>query len=525
MSLIKVYREWFQERENPYRFWIPISKKAQDEQFNSIVPYTRYVLKLSFAIMTKKIDWKQFILSNPKAFVTLIILLDQYYRTLAKVFTGFNKFKRIITYLTYDSVNSNINTIIGNKPLTGKECIFLMMPFKHMLAYKIVSPVHPYTLNQMLNCHLYKRFYTDFIEKYYNRIDVVPSSESFFKSFKEDYYSVCEHCDMDFFDLPYCEAHYSNDLFYIDNVIEKFVIDNNLKKICVSLSGGIDSMVMLFSLLKLNNKKRINIELQAFHLLYNNREESHLEFQMISEYCACLGIKLYYYHIEYLKRATSLREPYEKITRDIRFKCYRYFEGFNVCLGHIYDDYVENIITNFATNKHIDNLGKFKAIEKQEGVLVTRPFLKVKKEKIYEYAEEYNIPHLLNTTPKWCNRGKFRNRFVNDLTEQYGEEVFENMIRSSEKVNSMNRIIENMVIKPVVQTFIQHDEFFVTREMLEEPYILKRIFEGYMHNKKIGRPSDKSIENLVKSIPGNRKIEIKKNLCFRISGNTVRLVM
>lgn len=519
MSLTKVYNDWFQLRENPYRYWIPINDNDKKRRFNDIHPYLPTVLRLSFSIMTNSgIQWTKFIKEHPTEFLVLVILLDQYYRTLESTYKGFTKFKRIITTILYNIIKHNEGLV--NKKYNIKEKIFICMPSKHMIPYGVFDINNVYSINWDNQGSLFCRFYSDFVDKYYRNISIEPYQMLTYSSNSVPYYRICEYYKEGC--LNYIKAKISDYVSQINNILYNFIKQHKIKKICVSLSGGVDSMVMLHCLSRLNNNN--DFELYAFHLDYNNRPMSHHESILISTYCYCLNVKLFQYKINYAKRNEMDRETYESITRYIRFECYRHFKDFHICLGHIRDDYVENIITNFATNKHISHLGKFEEVEKQDGVIIARPFLNLDKDSIFEYAYEHKIPFLLNTTPKWCNRGKFRNKFIHDIKEQYGDSVLDNVIKSANKIDSMSRIIEDMIIRPNVDKFIQSNEIILTDNMLDEPYIIKNIFEEFMKSKNIGRPTDKSIENLIRSIPSERKIDLKKGISFRISGYKVKYI-
>ena len=77
-----------------------------------------------------------------------------------------------------------------------------------------------------------------------------------------------------------------NEKLYIE--IIKFVLDNEYFKngIIISLSGGVDSMVVLRLLIEARKIKFFDI--YAVMVNYNLREESVEETRFIEEYCNCL---------------------------------------------------------------------------------------------------------------------------------------------------------------------------------------------------------------------------------------------
>ncbi len=106
----------------------------------------------------------------------------------------------------------------------------------------------------------------------------------------------------------------------------KNIFKNENMTICLSLSGGVDSIVhaALLGILQDEFAGRVC----AFHIRHSNRSEQVHESQWVSLIASRVGIKVYSYVIE-LKRPhgelkTGLsRDRYEDITKDIRFRMYR----------------------------------------------------------------------------------------------------------------------------------------------------------------------------------------------------------
>ena len=114
---------------------------------------------------------------------------------------------------------------------------------------------------------------------------------------------------------------------------------------CISLSGGVDSMVLLDLLLRAN--KRII----AIHVNYNNRDESKLEEQFLRGYCEARDVEFICHSFDF-KRGSINRNIYENLTKKIKFGVYKSvlqkYNAENILLAHHKDDIIENIFTNFC---------------------------------------------------------------------------------------------------------------------------------------------------------------------------------
>jgi hypothetical protein len=212
----------------------------------------------------------------------------------------------------------------------------------------------------------------------------------------------------------------------------------------VSLSGGVDSNLMVAL------GRRAGLTVHAAHIVYGNRSIAEQEAAFVVDLCAALGATSHVHWIKWLRRSLVDRAFYETMTRRIRFAIYKAIGAAGgVCLGHIQEDIVENIWTNFAHGAHLENLAKMGAVEMEDGVRVLRPWLGFKKTDIYAVAKALNIPHLKNTTPTWSNRGKFRNSFYAATHSQYGADVDAKVIEVARTLKTQAEMLDRLLYEPV----------------------------------------------------------------------------
>ena len=116
----------------------------------------------------------------------------------------------------------------------------------------------------------------------------------------------------------------------------------------VSLSGGVDSMVLAFILSRMGAGRW---RVAGVHIDYGNRPESGAEADFVAAWCAEQGIVFRLKRIEELRRGIAGRDEYERESRRIRYDfyaaCLAEFAGCGgVCVGHHAGDVQENVITN-----------------------------------------------------------------------------------------------------------------------------------------------------------------------------------
>lgn len=269
--------------------------------------------------------------------------------------------------------------------------------------------------------------------------------------------------------------------------MREFISRNNLNGdvFTVSLSGGVDSMVCSYLL------HCIGQPMQAVHINYNNRAECIYEEELLIKWCKMLGIPLYIRRLTEINRPKcmthNMREVYESYTRDMRFYAYT-----NTCvggrayvmLGHNKDDCIENILTNTASQSHYENLCGMTDYSTQDhyGQPITflRPLLATMKQDIYTFADKAHIPYLVDSTPKWSQRGKIRD-MVRPALESWNPLIIPGFVELSTKMAEMAKLIDTLIPENIPE-FIDIDAV-PKNPMYWEQIFKKQGFEHYITQK------------------------------------------
>ena len=397
---------------------------------------------------------------------------------------------------------------------------FLLMPFKHINIVKHFEKIRLFICSYInvdegisdISTEKHKilyKFYLDSLTKYIINNDKLID----YSTIKEVYYSidlVKEVCD-----------------FYSENTKTEIIHKNNLVNICktflnkipinesilISLSGGPDSMVLAHILTLLSRGKR---EIKAVHINYGNREEANIEELLISQFCKNIGLKLYVHKICYFKRKNIERALYEKITKQIRFNIYRLL-GENVILGHIKEDLIENIWTNFTTGRDLFKLHKIDEYSIINDVSIYRPFKLIDKKEIYQYAHNNLVPYLKNTTPIWSNRGRIRNEFLPAVHKQFGKDSDDKILYLSESLVSYKKLLDKKIFEPLFNSIIYNDyglKINIQDYLEMDTHFWQHVLTELFHKLGISMPSISSIKNFINRLSDNKlgMINLKTNI-------------
>jgi len=236
--------------------------------------------------------------------------------------------------------------------------------------------------------------------------------------------------------------------------VKKFLQHKKVKKILLSLSGGVDSMVLCY-ILKNISSEYDDFHFYCCHINYNNRNESIEEKNFLEKWCNSLDINLIVNNIDHIKRGDSKRSEYEEETRNIRYSFYeKVIKQYNlsgVLLAHHKDDYSENVFNNIMRgSNNITNLAVFKKHNKIMNVDVYRPMLDFIKSEIYDISHKFQIPYFLDTTPDWSCRGKMRRKIFPECEDCYGESFMKNLYNIGAQSEAINLILSKFLINPII---------------------------------------------------------------------------
>jgi len=395
-----------------------------------------------------------------------VILFDQFSRHIYR--NNPDKYK---SYQKYAIVHSMY--LLNNKSqldkLAPKQRVFILLPFRHtflesMIKYSILKVKEWMKDN---NSSYYKRF----LVASYNSLGKVINKKYEFGKF--NYLKNIEY-KSDLI-LENNKKLKNFNVFRDTNIPKKFlenVKDINCKNICISLSGGVDSVICLILFKYLTDKN-----IFAVHIDYNQRNESIYEAKFVQHLCNENNIPLLIRNIYEIKKTKENRTIYEDITKNIRFDLYYsafdkfkvktekdfintvnfnlYYSAFDklkveaekdriIVLGHHNDDAFENILNNMKKNINNNNLRGFLKLKEINNVKILRPLFNVSKSEIFDFAHSIGVSYLKDITRVETERGNIRNNIAPILGNKY----IEGIMNFADEHKEMYETIINNLAKP-----------------------------------------------------------------------------
>lgn len=409
-----------------------------------------------FSLYTSKNEYQ--LLDNFKKGMTMILLFDQVPR-------HYNRILQNIDVSKYTSKIVSFAEKFYTKycySLNPEEFAFTLLPLRHTKDYTKILYVIKETIIHIKKYPKeleYKRFLKATLERYISQCDDTINIEEYMPTQIKQYAIIdpTNICELGLeiyrprsieYDIP---KNFIEQFNFIKVNGETMKVNGETIKI-ISLSGGVDSMVMSYILTKKYGSENVI----AVHINYNNRKECDSEVQIIKLWCSFLNIKLYIRKIVELNRPQcmelELRDLYESFTRDLRYLTYQNVarliksESCYVYLGHNKDDRFENIFTNIVSESHYSNLNgmelKSEQQFKDDTITFVRPMLNIIKSDIFKFANYCQIPHFIDSTPKWSQRGKIRDS-VRPAIESWNPKAIESFFGLSDAVSELMTILDS----------------------------------------------------------------------------------
>lgn len=178
----------------------------------------------------------------------------------------------------------------------------------------------------------------------------------------------------------------------MQNRLLKFAREQNLiapgDTVICAVSGGADSVAMLFALYLLREK--LGIILEAAHFNHNLRgEESLRDETFVRELCARYEIPLHVASGE----IRSGKKGLEAAARDARYAFLESLPG-KIATAHTADDNAETILMHLVRGTGLKGLV---GIAPQRGKLI-RPMLGITRREVEDFLAEWHLPHVEDST-------------------------------------------------------------------------------------------------------------------------------
>lgn len=218
----------------------------------------------------------------------------------------------------------------------------------------------------------------------------------------------------------------------VESTIRKFNMIEAGDKILVALSGGSDSMSLLYSLLSLKDK--MNFSVEAAHVNHSLRgNDSDNDENFVRNICAKLGVKLYVLKADVKTFARENGISLEDAGRKIR---YEYFNSVcpdgKIATAHNLNDRIETFLFNFSRGSGLKGLCSIPPVRDK----IIRPLIECSKDEILNYCSVNGISYVTDKTnaDTEYSRNRIRHNVIPQL-KQINSSFEKTALRCIESLN------------------------------------------------------------------------------------------
>lgn len=205
--------------------------------------------------------------------------------------------------------------------------------------------------------------------------------------------------------------------------------------IVCAVSGGADSMALLFAMYLLREK--LGIEVSAAHFNHQLRsEESDRDAEFVKDFCARYEIPLH------LGSGTVVpgKKGLEAAARDARYRFLRSLPG-KIATAHTANDNAETVLMHMVRGTGLNGLGAIAPVSDQ----LIRPMLSVTRDDVLCFLEEYHISYVEDSTN--ASDAFLRNRLrhtVMPLLTQENPKIAENLSAMALRLREDAAVLEEL---------------------------------------------------------------------------------
>lgn len=250
---------------------------------------------------------------------------------------------------------------------------------------------------------------------------------------------------------------------------------NSSDGIAVGVSGGADSMLLLWALI--DKQKEVGFDLEVINVNHHIRgEESDRDSEFVKSFCESKGIPCVVADVDVLKTKKENKLGLEESARNLRYEIFeKEMKNRNLnklFLAHHKNDQAETILMHIFRGSGISG-----ACGMGESSKIIRPLIKYTKTEILDMCREHGVKFVEDSTNKENNtsRNCIRNIILPEI-----EKIYPNAVNSiyefGEKCKEINKYIlskidENLFVQTkdflTIKDSAFQNESFIVREYIK----------------------------------------------------------
>ena len=306
------------------------------------------------------------------------------------------------------------------------------------------------------------------------------------------------------------------------DTVKKHSLIETYDNVLIGLSGGADSMALLYILLELQEEMDFNI--LVAHVNHGVRgDDAKRDQKFVKDQAEKLNLPYYTKDVDMVGYGKEKGITSEEAGRELRYGFFRDIlksvGGGKVAVAHNKNDQAETLIMRFMRGTGVDGL---KGMEYIAGDII-RPILGIDRADIERYIETNNIEIVTDMTnfQNIYNRNKIRLELVPYIEENFNPSIIEAMWRMSEissidsdflNVHSEKIYEKNLKIKDDEKIVLDAKGFEGIHPSMSQRIIRKSILEFGSSLQGISEAQISNVMDLIEKKETGKEVHLSNNI-------------
>jgi len=240
----------------------------------------------------------------------------------------------------------------------------------------------------------------------------------------------------------------------LEGKVKELIKSRNLlspgDRVVVGVSGGPDSMGLLYLLHQLSSELRLKLVVANLH--HGFRKEADREVLLVRNTSRQWNLPYYGARVDVpvLQEKTGLSS--QEAARWARYhfflKAARYFKASKIAVAHHRDDQVETVLLHLLHGSGLDGLTGMRLYRTWKGTQIIRPLLEVSHREIEQYCSLMEVPYLVDTSnlKGVYRRNRVRRELLPFLKEEFNPNIKDALHRMSRLLSEERDYMEKVAI-------------------------------------------------------------------------------
>jgi tRNA(Ile)-lysidine synthase len=222
----------------------------------------------------------------------------------------------------------------------------------------------------------------------------------------------------------------------VKNTIRRYNLINKNDKILIGVSGGPDSVALLYVLNSLS--KELKISLHIAHLDHMLRKDSYKDREFVEELAKKIRIPITcgQINVKELAKKGSLEEIARNARLGFLFRIAKEINAHKIALGHNLADQAETVLMRILRGTGLYGLSGILPKREIAGFKIIRPLIEVRRREIESFLKRKKIKPCIDVSnlEEIYFRNKIRNNLLPLLEKEYNKNIKEVLSNMAEAV-------------------------------------------------------------------------------------------